>query len=379
VKCQLCGSDPIPFWAVQGVPTSSLILHPTREAAEAQPLGDLALEVCPTCGFIQNTAFDPGAVDYLAPYEESQAHSATFQEFAKETIDILHDRYDLKGKTVLEVGCGKAEWLAMLCTRADMRGIGIDPGYVPGRVSVEDAGRFEVITEFFGPTSNLTGDLITCRHTLEHVPNASEFTGWMADAGARTPGAVLFVEVPDTQRILEEGAFWDVYYEHCAYYTTTSMRNLAAAVGLTVHDLRLAYADQYLLLEASPGAAVKPLTDPSATVQLAQSFGERAEAAIQHWRRQLDGAARIVLWAATSKTVGFVSATKAEAMAVVDINPAKQGSFLPGSGLPVVAPDAVADLDPDLVIAMNPIYLNEIGADLHKMGIDTQLAALGSE
>ena len=146
MKCQLCGSDPIPFWAVQGVPTSSLILHPTLEAAEAQPLGDLALEVCPTCGFIQNAAFDPGAVDYLAPYEESQAHSATFQQFAKETIDNLLNRYDLKGKIVLEVGCGKAEWLAMLCKRADMRGIGIDPGYVPGRVPPEDEDRFEVIT-----------------------------------------------------------------------------------------------------------------------------------------------------------------------------------------------------------------------------------------
>ena len=128
MRCQLCGGDPIPFWTVKGVPTSSLVLHPTRDAAEAQPIGDLALEVCPTCGFIQNAAFDPGAVDYLAPYEESQANSPTFRRFAQETIDALLARYPLRGGTVLEVGCGKAEWLAMLCRTGDMAGVGVEIG-----------------------------------------------------------------------------------------------------------------------------------------------------------------------------------------------------------------------------------------------------------
>ena len=379
MKCQLCGSDPIPFWTVKDVPTSSLVLHPTRDAAQAQPVGDLALEVCPTCGFIQNAAFDPGAVDYLAPYEESQANSPTFRRFAQETIDALLARYPLRGGTVLEVGCGKAEWLAMLCRTGDMAGVGIDPAYVSGRVPPEDEHRFEVVTEFFGPDTDLTGDLLVCRHTLEHIPNVREFTTWLGDAGARTPDSVLFVEVPDNGRILAEGAFWDMYYEHCAYFTATSMHNLAAAVGLTVHDLRLAYADQYLLLEASPVGKNRPFVDPASTVEAAIAFGERADAAIHIWGQELHGADRVVLWGATSKTVSFVGATGATPAAVVDINTAKQGTFLPGSGLPIVAPERLSELDPDLVIAMNPIYLDEIRRDLSGLGVESRLVGLGAE
>jgi SAM-dependent methyltransferase len=376
VSCRLCGADPVGFWTLQDVPTSSNVLFATREAALAQPTGEVALEVCPVCGFIQNGAFDPAAVDYLAPYEESQASSPTFRRFAEETIDRLLGRYQLTGKTVLEVGCGKAEWLAMLCRKGDMTGVGIDPAYVPGRVPTADEHRFEVITEFFGPDSALTGDLVACRHTLEHVANAGEFAGWLASAAARTPGSILFVEVPDTDRILTEGAFWDVYYEHCAYFTTTSLQNLAAIRALTVRDLRRGYSDQYLLLEASPSGEAAPLLDPAKTVESALSFGKRAGEAIDRWTERLDGAGRVVLWAATSKTVGFVSATGADAVAVVDINPAKQSGYLPGSGLPILAPEDLGGIDPDLVLAMNPVYVDEIAADLERLGVGAPLVAL---
>ena len=66
-------------------------------------------------------------------------------------------------------------------------------------------------------------------------------------------------------------------------------------------------------------------------------------------------------------------------MAVIDINAAKQGSFLPGSGLPIVAPERPSDLDPDLVIAMNPIYLDEIRRDLARLGVESELVGLGAE
>lgn len=377
VRCRLCGSDPIPFWTVHSVPTSSCVLHRTREDAAAQPIGDIALEVCPTCGFIQNTAFDPDAVDYLAPYEESQAHSPTFQRFAEDTIDTLLDRYDLRGKTVLEVGCGKAEWLALICKKGDMRGVGIDAAYVPGRVPAQDEARFEVIRQFFGPDSGLTGDLVACRHTLEHVPNVAEFATWLAEATHETPGSTMFVEVPDTDRILAEGAFWDVFYEHCSYFTTTSLGNLAAAVGLEVHDLRLDYADQYLLLEARPGQRRESLTNPETIVSAALAFGDRASAAIEQWHKRLADAGTVVLWGATSKTVSFVGATEAKPEAVVDINPAKQGTFLPGSGLPIIAPEHLSGLHPDLVIAMNPIYLEEIRRDLARLDVASELVGLG--
>jgi Methyltransferase domain/C-methyltransferase C-terminal domain len=377
VSCRLCGGNPISFWKVHSVPTNSCVLFESEDAARRQLTGDIDLAVCPVCGFIQNSEFDPSAVDYLAPYEESQASSPTFRRFAEETIDTLLDRYALAGGTVLEIGCGKAEWLAAMCKAGDMSGIGIDPAYVPGRVPLEDERRYEVITEYFGAGSTLTGNLVACRHTLEHVPSVSEFTGWLAEAASRTPGAIVFIEVPDTARILEEGAFWDVYYEHCAYFTARSLRNLTAVVGLTVADLRSGFGDQYLLLESTPGGERRPFQDPEGTVDKAIGFAERAETAIEDWRKRMQGADRVALWGATSKTVSFISATMAEPIAVADINPAKQATYLPGSGAPIVSPEVLASYDPELVIAMNPIYLDEIGAELGRLGILAELVALG--
>ena len=379
MSCQLCGGIPIPFWAVEGVPTSSCVVFDTPQQARNQAVGDLSVEVCPECGFIQNGAFQADAVDYLAPYEESQASSPTFRRFAEATIDQLLDRYPLSGGTALEVGCGKAEWLAMMCKAGDMTGIGIDPGYLPGRVPSEDEERFEVITEFFGPETDLTGNLVACRHTLEHVPNAREFTGWLGEAAARTDGSVLFIEVPDTDRIIHDGAFWDLYYEHCSYFTTTSLHNLAAVTGITAHDVRKAYGEQYLLFVGTPGAERRPLTDPAETVEGALAFGARADATIEYWKDRLADADHVALWGATSKTVGFISATSAEPVVVVDINPAKQETYLPGSGVRIVEPAVLTEVKPDLVIAMNPIYVEEIGASLTDLGMQPKLTALGAQ
>jgi hypothetical protein len=61
---------------------------------------------------------------------------------------------------------------------------------------------------------------------------------------------------------------------------------------------------------------------------------------------------------------------------VVDINPHKHGRFMPATGHPIWAPQALERYRPDLVIAMNPIYLAEIGADLSRMGLSPRLLAV---
>jgi hypothetical protein len=61
---------------------------------------------------------------------------------------------------------------------------------------------------------------------------------------------------------------------------------------------------------------------------------------------------------------------------VVDINPYRQGKYLPGSGKLIVAPNFLRDYRPDVVVAMNPIYLDEIRKDLNSLGLDPELTAV---
>lgn len=114
------------FYRVDSVPVHSLDLIDDVETAVNYPRGVLDLACCQHCGFISNTQFnDPVDVDPGA-YEESQGFSKTFMAFAKRVSERLVDSYRLGDKRVLEIGCGKGEFLATLAECGAGYGIGID-------------------------------------------------------------------------------------------------------------------------------------------------------------------------------------------------------------------------------------------------------------
>ena len=80
----------------------------------------------------------------------------------------------------------------------------------------------------------------------------------------------MFFEVPDTDRVLGEGAFWDIYYEHCSYFTPGSMARAFRAAGFAITRLERDYGDQYLLLEADPA-------EPSAMESTASALEESVQ------------------------------------------------------------------------------------------------------
>jgi SAM-dependent methyltransferase len=95
--------------------------------------GDIELAVCGGCGFIFNTAWDSERTIYSDQYEETQGFSPTFNTFNRAIAEELISSYDIRGKTVLEIGCGKGEFLSLICELGGNRGIGYDPSFVPAR------------------------------------------------------------------------------------------------------------------------------------------------------------------------------------------------------------------------------------------------------
>lgn len=383
--CWSCGSSQIePIFEVSELVLSSLVLMETAQAARAFPRGGLELAVCTRCSFIFNLRFDPGQVDYTMPYESSQIFSPRFRRFADELIDHLVTTYQLEGAEILEIGCGDASFLQELARRAGAKGVGIDPTFDQARIApeVNVAG----IAELYGPDhTHLSADLICCRHTLEHIQPVGDFVDWVRESAEQRPGAVVFFEVPDTERILDEGAFWDTYNEHCSYFTLPSLSYLFRSRGFQLLRLAKGFDDQYLLVEARPGerdASDQPEA-VAAVVHKARRFGRTARAEIHAWRELVEEASSdgvVVLWGASSKAVAFLAAIDRDHLvsAAVDINPLKQDMYLPGSGTPVVSPERLVDLDPDLVVVMNPIYVEEIGRSLVELGLSPEMHALGA-
>src|SRR5262249_47664929 len=145
MACPACqGARAQVFFALPSLPVNCISLWPTYEEARSCPRGDIRLALCPDCGAIFNRAFDVRALEYDNRYDNSLHFSPSFQRYAEGLADGLIERYQLHNKDIIEVGCGKGEFLALLCSRGGNRGLGFDPTYEPGRVDAGAGGGFRV-------------------------------------------------------------------------------------------------------------------------------------------------------------------------------------------------------------------------------------------
>jgi hypothetical protein len=187
------------------------------------------------------------------------------------------------------------------------------------------------------------------------------------------------------ERVLHDAAFWDVYYEHCSYFTAASLHQLFERSGFEVLEIGTEYDDQYLTIFARPAREmqldVKPLQSEQADalLQKTEGFRTHSENVISGWRTSLDAFIRdrkkVVIWGSGSKGVAFLTALGPAARVdyVVDINPYRQGKFMAGTGQEIVAPDFLKGYAPDVAIAMNAIYRSEIQKELDRMELTTTL------
>jgi Methyltransferase domain/C-methyltransferase C-terminal domain len=384
--CQACGArDLVVFYEARGIPVHSCMLLESREAALAFPTGDLRLAFCPKCGFIGNLAYDESLQHYAAGYEEQQSFSPRFNEFSTSLATRLIDRYGIRGKQVVEIGCGKGDFLVQVCDLGNNSGVGIDPSYVPGR---QESAGVRFVQDFYSERyANVRGDLVMCRHTLEHIGDVREFMQRVRRTVGERDDTIVFFEVPDVQRVLSEQAFWDIYYEHCSYFSLGSLARLFRACGFEVLDLAKEYDDQYLVLDARPSAQPTSARFPAENDldQLAEdvaSFQTNFRARADHWKNRLrtdrHAGRKTAIWGSGSKCVAFLSTLGARDFVdlIVDINPYRHGKFLAGSGMQIQPPESLREYRPDVVIAMNPIYKEEIRNDLERMGLKPELLAV---
>ncbi len=389
VNCPCCGGQDVStIYRVDDIPVHSCLLMGSRQEATGYGRGKLRLGFCQGCGFLFNTAFDESVHEYSQRYEETQGFSPTFNAFAKSLAQRLVDQYDLRGKSVLEIGCGKGEFLVLLCELGQCEGIGIDRSYVPWRTAEEQSQRVRFIQDFYGPKyAHLQAQFICCRHTFEHVAATQQFVADLRETIGDRMETLVFFEVPDTYRILREGAFWDIYYEHCSYFTLGSHARLFRQCGFDVIELALDYADQYIIQTARPANGPTPPSlaaekDLDAVREAVRQFPKIVAERIDHWRSLVsdfaDRGKRVVLWGSGSKGVSFLTTLQLGRAVeyVVDINHYKHGRFMPGSGQMIVPPAFMAEYKPDLVIAMNPIYVDEIRAELDRLGVRPELTAV---
>ena len=384
MKCPVCKSRDLEvFFEAEQVPVFANVLHGSRDKAVAAPRGDISLGYCAECGMIHNVAFDVELVTYAEGYENSLHCSPRFRRFAEELADRLVSDYALSDARIVEVGAHRGEFLDLLTKGGRNRGIGFDPSSPEALCHIEDQP-FELRREYFDENSaDHDVDLICCRHVLEHVPKPREFVRMIVKAAKQK--SAVYMEVPNGLWTLRDLGIWDIIYEHCSYFVPSSLARLFSEEGLPRAALRETFGAQFLSLETSAANDYNDDQPASGSLEeldcLVQQFASSYQERVSLWREELREAevsrTRVAIWGAGSKGVTFLNALgeSPAIRCVIDINPLKQGKFVAGSGHTIIAPGLLPE-DVQRVIVMNPLYLSEIGTQLHTLGFNGEVSAI---
>jgi SAM-dependent methyltransferase len=381
--CIVCaGARATPFLRIEHAPVSCNHLCSSRDAALSEPTAAISLGFCPDCGHVFNIEFDSAQLEYRPGYENSLRGSERFRKYDDALVDALLERYHLRGRVVIEIGCGRGQFLHALCERGGNSGLGFDPSYSSEENGANEMPGIVIRPEPYGPqNSDLSAEFICSRHTLEHVGDPRGFLSNIRTATARY-GIPVFFEVPNGLYTLRDGGIWDIIFEHCSYFTPSSLARVFRETGYEPVEVAETFARQFLTVHARTGAS-KRETAPAVTSDLEHlvgSFAQTYQSKLKKWASTLLNLERegraVVLWGAGSKATTFLNLLRpATVDYVVDVNPRKHGNYVIGTGQRIVPPEFLREYMADEIICMNSNYLDEIARQSRVLGLNANLVS----
>ncbi|MHC4571337.1 MAG: class I SAM-dependent methyltransferase [Planctomycetota bacterium] len=363
-------------------PTNTYTTCPVCDSKEISVFFDL-LNI-PACGFIWNLVFDPTRLNYTQTYKNSLFYSPLFQEYTNALVQRLINRYDMRNKNVIDIGCGKGDFLFLLCKLGNNRGVGFDTSYE----NIGDDGGAPngvmIIQDYYSEKyAEYKGDLICSRFVLEHIEHPKTFLQMLRNTIGDRRHVIVFFEVPNTSLILRDLSVWDIIYEHCSYFSPNSLERVFTLSGFSVADLYDSYKGQFLCIEALPtNGQIRPNRWSEDNLQEmtkeVDSFVDNNHKQLESWQMNLEqleaGGKKAVLWGAGARGASFLNMLKIKDSIryVVDINPHKYGKYIPGTGQQIVPPEFLRNYDPDFLILTNVIYEKEILKTVKSLGINPE-------
>jgi 2-polyprenyl-3-methyl-5-hydroxy-6-metoxy-1,4-benzoquinol methylase len=327
--------------------------YQSQEEAINATKGKVGLVQSDVSGFIYNRFFQPDLMVYDINYQNEQSNSLVFRNHIQSVLSLLLS-FGIANKKVVEIGCGKGVFFEMML----QEGIdcwGFDPTY--------EGDNPRIIKEYFSEQyNNIDAEVIIMRHTLEHIPQPFSFIHTIAKAN-NYKGS-LFVEVPTFDWIINKQAYWDIFYEHCNYFSEQSLGSMfeKAIVGNF-------FGGQYIYLWADLALLRKEILQQDFSTNNGLAFDKKM---LEH-EVLLKSKGPLVIWGAGAKGSTFLNLMdyrREKISYVVDINPLKQNRFIAGTGHRVYSPDRLQQEQPGTIIIMNENYKNEIMKMINSKQID---------
>jgi SAM-dependent methyltransferase len=386
MNCRHCGKAlEQPFLDLGHAPPSNAYLR-AEDLDKPEVTFPLRLRVCDRCWLVQTEDYARPDELFGADYAYFSSTSSTWLEHAKRYCDDMRTRFALDAtRFVVEIGSNDG-YLLRHFLGAGISCLGIEP--TASTAAVAEALGIHVEREFFGSglaqrldEEGRSADLIGANNVYAHVPDINDFTAGLKRLLKHT--GILTLEFPHVMRMIERAQFDTAYHEHFSYLSLCTVMSVFAKSGLRVFDVEELSTHGGSLRVFGCHADDRRATEPSVAKLLAaeEAAGLRTHVMYRNFQSRAERIKDdLLLFLIEQKrsgrcVAGYGAAAKGNTLLnyagvrcdllpyVCDAAALKQGKFLPGSHIPILAPSALAERRPDVILILPWNIANEIVSD----------------
>lgn len=376
MKCRHCQAElRLPFLDLGHAPPSNAYL---TEAALRGPETwfPLRILVCESCWLVQTEDHAGREALFTDDYAYFSSFSSSWLAHSRRYVDAMISRFGLGAHSMVTEIAANDGYLLQYVKAAGVPCYGVEPTASTAQAA-RDRG-IDIVQRFFGVAlgdelaeQGRAADLIAANNVLAHVPDINDFvSGFTA---MLKPQGVATFEFPHLLRMVQESQFDTAYHEHYSYLSLTAVLRIFKANGLSVFDV------EPLSTHGGSLRVYAQRTDTgnhALTPEVARTLGEEQQAGMmgpefysrlqqQAERVKNDllallvelrrGGKRIAAYGAAAKgntLLNFAGVRPDLLPYVVDLNPAKQGKYLPGSHIPIVAESHLREDQPEYILIL---------------------------
>jgi 2-polyprenyl-3-methyl-5-hydroxy-6-metoxy-1,4-benzoquinol methylase len=389
-QCRFCGTELRQTFVDLGLTPLSNSFLTLEQLSQKEPVYPLHARVCHKCFLVQLEEFEtPESI--FSDYAYFSSYSESWLGHARVYSEAMVSRFGLNsGSQVVEIASNDG-YLLQYFLKQDIPVLGIEPAANVAQAA-EQKG-IPTLTKFFGVSlarelreAGKSADLLLGNNVLAHVPNLNDFV-----AGLKIllkPNGVITMEFPHLMRLISGNQFDTIYHEHFSYFSFLTVEEIFARHGLTLFDVEELSTHGgslriYAQHKENPGRETTSRVDElkqreveagARRLETFQTFGEQTE----ETKRGLLDFLRKVKRDGKS-VVGYGAPAKGNTLLnycgigtdiidyTVDLNPHKQGRFLPGSHIPIYTPDRINETRPDYVMILPWNLREEIMSQLERI------------
>jgi SAM-dependent methyltransferase len=386
-SCRFCTAPLSITFADLGMSPLANSFVPAALANGMERFYPLHAYVCTQCWLVQLEVFE-AAENIFDDYAYFSSFSDSWLDHSRRYVATMIDRFRFDAASrVVEIASNDG-YLLQYFKAAGIPVLGVEPSHTVAAAAVKKG--IPTRTEFFGVAtarkmvaSDERADLIIGNNVLAHVPDINDFVAGMKIL--LQPGGVITMEFPHLKQLVDHCQFDTIYHEHFSYLSFSTVKRVFAQHGLTLFDVDQlpTHGGSLRIYARHVDDAAPPLTprvdalesierrDGYGSLELYQSFAERVKATKRNFLSFMIDAKR-----AGKSVVGYGAPAKGNTLLnycgvrtdmidyTVDRSPHKQGRLLPGTRIPIFAPERIRETRPDYVLILPWNLRDEIIAQM---------------